>query len=345
MAFIDSGFSMHPDIASRVVTHVDASTTHIVEQTSIAETSPMSWHGQMTSVIAAGDGTSSNGRYRGIAYEAKLVLIKVSTPDFHIKERDIMRGLQWVYDARYRHDIRVVNISVGGDEVSNNPNHMLHRIVRKLYDMGIVVVIAAGNSGKSYLVPPASAPQALAIGGYDDQNSANRANWTLYHHNHGKVYDGSMKPDFLAPSTWIASPILPQSSVEAEMKWLSQMLQVQTDEELKAILQKAYQDLKLSHDEIENLDFKLYQKLQDRIYYHKVIDAHHQHVDGTSVAAPIVAAVIAQMFEANENLTPAQVCNILKSTAKILPAFDASLQGAGLIDAQAAVYAARNAST
>ena len=174
MAFVDSGFSNHPAISGRIRVHADASTGHIIEQSYVGTTGMLSWHGQMTSVIAAGNGYYSDGRYRGLASDAELVLIKVSTPDFRIKERDILRGLQWLYDTRKRFGVRIVNVSVGGDVPTNNPGHPLHRIVNKLTQAGMIVVIAAGNRGRADLVPPASSPEAVIVGGYDDQNTLDR---------------------------------------------------------------------------------------------------------------------------------------------------------------------------
>src|SRR6185369_3877642 len=86
MAFIDAGFYSHPDLEGRIRLHVDASTNRVIEQDAGFESSDLSWHGQMTSVIAAGDGKISNGKYRGIASGAELILVKVSTPKGHIKE-------------------------------------------------------------------------------------------------------------------------------------------------------------------------------------------------------------------------------------------------------------------
>ena len=68
----------------------------------------------------------------------------------------------------------------------------------------------------------------------------------------------------------------------------------------------------------------------------KVIDAKHQYVDGTSVAAAIVSGVVAQMLEANPALTPRQVRAILIATARPLDGV-AAQQGAGMIQAGAAV--------
>jgi serine protease len=60
---------------------------------------------------------------------------------------------------------------------------------------------------------------------------------------------------------------------------------------------------------------------------------------GTSMATPVVSAVVALMMSANKNLTPEQVLTLLQATARAFPAPCAGC-GAGLVDAQAAVAAA-----
>ena len=59
------------------------------------------------------------------------------------------------------------------------------------------------------------------------------------------------------------------------------------------------------------------------------------------IVGGITAAVIAQMIQANPKLTPQQVYNILTATAKPRDDFDSHRQGAGLLDAPAAVLAAK----
>lgn len=67
-------------------------------------------------------------------------------------------------------------------------------------------------------------------------------------------------------------------------------------------------------------------------------------VDGTSVAAPHVAGVIALMFQANPYLDYLQVKSILKDTATPLPGWTENDVGAGVVNATKAVNAALNAS-
>lgn len=337
IAFIDSGFSNHPDLTGRIAIHVDASTHTIVEEPKVMNYTDMSWHGQMTSVIAAGDGRMSNGRFRGIASGAELILIKISTPTFRIKEPDILRGLRWVYEARDYHKIRVVNVSVGGDFHSSDPDNRLHKMVRNLTDVGITVVVAAGNSGRDRLLPPASASEALTIGGYQDHNTHDEDQWTLYNHNHEVVYDATQKPELIAPAEWIVSPLLPDSETEAEIGYLARLLTARNKADVCRIVTHGQEALHLTDAEIEVINKSLYDKLQDRIFHHKVVDADHQYVDGTSVAAPIVTSVIAQMLQANPSLSPHDIRRILMESARPIDRFPDHLQGAGILQAKRAV--------
>jgi len=344
IAFIDSGFFPHADLAGRILVHVDATTQRIREQANGFHASDLSWHGQMTSVIAAGDGRSSAGKYRGIASDAQLVLIKVSNRRSQIKEADILRGLRWLLTNHQRFNVRIVNVSVGGDFESADPQHPLHRAVRKLTQAGVVVVTAAGNRGTKWMVPPASAPDAITVGGIDDHNTLDSAQWMLYHHNYGRSYDGSAKPDLLAPAIWIASPILPNSGVAREARWLAPLLEAEDAASVSRVLRRGYADLAIPRSQALRPNKNLYAVLQARIHAHKLVDANHQHVDGTSVAAPIVSSVIAQMLEANPGLTPQSIRAILTSTAHKLPGVADERQGAGVLNAPGAVKAAANLS-
>ncbi len=340
IAVVDSGFYMHPDLGERVLVHADATTNHVLEHPRVVENSDLSWHGQMTSVIAAGDGAVSGGRYRGIASDSQLVLVKISSPRGLVKERDILRGLRWLIDTYRRFNVRVVNLSVGGDDYSADPDHPLHQTVRRLTEAGIVVVAAAGNNGRDWLVPPASAPEAIVVGGYDDHNTMDRSQWSGYHSNWGSAHDGSRKPDIVAPAAWIASPILPGSLVDREAYWLGPLLESESERALKRLLTRGYSDLGLASEQAQHPDQALYDMLQQRINSHKLIDAKHQHVDGTSVSAAIVSGVAAQMLEANPGLTPERIRAIFVETAHPLAGVPQAQQGAGAIDPARAIQAA-----
>jgi serine protease AprX len=81
--------------------------------------------------------------------------------------------------------------------------------------------------------------------------------------------------------------------------------------------------------------------LRERIEVQKFIAPAYQHVDGTSFASPVVAAVVAQMLEASPSLTPALVKRGLTETARKLPDVPSLLQGAGVVEPRRAVEWAR----
>ncbi len=342
IAFIDSGFYPHPDLGDRVLTHIDASDARITEGRRFARPMWYSWHGQMTSVIACGDGSSSDGFYRGIASRAEMVLVKVSTTSKQIREPDILRGMNWLIAHHRRFNVRIVNISVGGDAPSADPDHPLYRAVRTLIDQGVTVIVAGGNSPSFPLVPPNSAPEAIAIGGYDDENSLDVADWRLYSNSYGHAYEGTPKPDVLAPAAWIPSPILPGTFVEREARWLAPLLDLADGDfdGLRDILKRGWRDLGLTRVEADAPDESVRLKLLEHIREHKIVDSQHQYVGGSSVSAAIATSIVAQMLEANTRLTPLEIKAILIRTAKRLPYAPIEQQGAGVIDASDAVSAA-----
>ena len=103
IAFLDSGFYPHRDLSERIRFYKDIAR----ERASLNADDPTEsrqWHGTQTSVVAAGDGT-----YRGLAYDAQVVLVKVSE-NARITEENIARGIKWVIANRECFNIRVLNI-------------------------------------------------------------------------------------------------------------------------------------------------------------------------------------------------------------------------------------------
>ncbi len=72
----------------------------------------------------------------------------------------------------------------------------------------------------------------------------------------------------------------------------------------------------------------------------KLAPSDYASFDGTSMAAPHVAGVVALIKSANKNLTPAQVRQILATTSRALAPNDTNQYGAGLVQADKAVEAA-----
>src|SRR5947199_6117198 len=116
MAFLDSGFYAHPDLTepkNRIVAYHSIFASDD-DKTSLETNDAASWHGMMTSVVAAGDGGLVDGVYRGIASEANVVLVKIGRTG-RISEAQIQEGLEWVLANAAKYEIKVINISAGGD--------------------------------------------------------------------------------------------------------------------------------------------------------------------------------------------------------------------------------------
>jgi len=168
-------------------------------------------------------------------------------------------------------------------------------------------VVAAGNDGVRRLVPPATAPEALTIGGIDDKNTLDHAARELWRSNYGETAHGAAKPELVAPSLWVVAPVLPGTEVAGEARDL--------------FARRAVGD----------------PSVEPRIRELKLVTPHYQHVEGTSFAAPVVAGVAAAMLEANPGLTPRLVRDVLVATAHRVPGAPPERQGAGALDAGRAV--------
>jgi serine protease AprX len=347
VAFIDSGFYAHDDLTkpeNRIVAYhsiFDAED----DPTSLETTDVASWHGMMTSVVAAGNGHLSDGFYRGIAPDAKVVLVKVGRTG-HIPDEHIGRGLEWVLDNRKKYDIRIVNISAGGDFEQSYLDSPLCGIVERAVREGLIVVCAVGNAGMMPghpVLPPASSPSAISVGGLDDQNSLDRARRGMYRSSYGPTIDGLQKPEIIAPGIWVAAPILPATPTADEAHLCSE-LDAAADSDLRAIIE-SHAGVDRDFDEARELPVPLLRQLITiKLREGNVISQHYKYVDGTSFASPIVASIAACMLEANPSLTPQLVKRILIDTAERVSGIAVERQGWGVVAPRKAVEVALSSS-
>jgi serine protease AprX len=336
ICFIDSGFYPHPDLTAhgnRIKTIIDITKNSRIFKAppskGFGEVSAM-WHGTMTSVVCAGDGFLSNGLYKGIASNAELVLLKVMNDEGQITTQNIVKALQWVLKNFEEYDIRIVNISLGDDVAASYKQSEVDQLAEALVRNGIVVVAAVGNDENGAINPPANSPHVIAVGGIDDENNVNDEA-RLYHSSYGLTIDGLMKPELLANAIWIAAPILPGTKEQREAEILYRLIKTD-DNKLVNTLSKLNFYTKLDETISQSNDVTFIREaIIRRIQTCKYISPHYMHVDGTSFAAPIVCSLIAQMLEANPQLTPVAIREVLFSTAKRLDGFPAERQGFGVI--------------
>ncbi len=340
IAFLDSGFYAHKDLTepvNRIVAYHNIFSTHdtLLE---LQTADVASWHGMMTSVVAAGNGHLSDGFYRSIAPDAKLVLVKIGKTG-RIPESNIETGLRWVLTNKDKYNIRVVNISAGGDFEQTYLGNSLCQLVEETVKAGVTVVCAVGNAGLAPghpVLPPASSPSSIAVGGLDDQNSLDRARRGMYRSSYGPTVDGLQKPEVIAPGIWVAGPILPHTPT-ADAARLYAELDAASNDELSDII-LAHKGVDKDLDEARDLSVPLLRQLISiKLREGHVINEHYKFVDGTSFAAPIVSSIVACMLEANPKLTPQQVKRILIDTAERVAGIEVERQGWGVVAPRKAV--------
>ncbi len=343
MAFLDAGFYAHPDLVTpfdRIREYVDVTRTGS-RRADIDEPKDTGWHGMMTSVVACGNGALSHGLYRGIASEAEVVLVQCGTAK-RVFHNDIRRGFDWILKNRHKHDIRVVNVSVGGDYEASYLDDSVCEGVEAATDAGILVCAAVGNAGnqpRHPVIPPASSPSALSVGGFNDRNRLSRFGVTPYQSSYGPTIDGLQKPELVAPAIWLAAPLLPGTETAQQAGLYSLLLH--TDDSRLAEVLADHQGIDEALDSASRLSPPLIRQLVAAKYHDQnVISESYKHVDGTSFASPIVASIAAQMIEANPALKPLEIKAILTRTARRVDELKHEQQGFGVVDPRAALFTA-----
>ncbi len=166
-------------------------------------------HGTHVSGIIGGDGSESSGKYIGVAPMVNIINVKVSNDDGSAMMKDVVLGLQWVLENKGTYNIRVVNISLNSAVAESYNTSPLDAAVEILWFNGIVVVVSAGNNGSETIYPPANDPFVITVGAMDDKGTAaitddQLASFSAY----GKIENGSVKPDLVAPGKNIIARIV-----------------------------------------------------------------------------------------------------------------------------------------
>lgn len=266
-------------------------------------------HGTHVAGIAAGNGSSStNGYYKGVAPDANLIGIGAGDALFVLWA---LAGLDYVLDVREQFNVQVVNNS-WGTEGAYDPADPINVATKKLYDAGVAVVFAAGNSGpaENTLNPYSAAPWVISVAAGcklgvspDPTNGApqcddGRNSVLAGFSSRGINGDPLVHPDITAPGVNIVS-------TRGAMGVLMTGLDLPSDA----------------------LDCNV--SIQHVQYY--------TCAGGTSMAAPHVAGTIALMEEAAKGqLSPHQAYAAITRTAKPLPGYAQWEVGAGFLDAYAA---------
>ncbi len=197
IAVVDSGIGKTDDLNKRVAQSVNFGRGKHNSKDNYG-------HGTFVATMAAGNGKKSRGAYIGIAPHSKLINLRVSDDQGIIFESDVVAALQWILENKDKHDIRVVNLSLNSSVPMSHHNSPMSAAVEILWFNGVVVVVAAGNTGTAELHPPANDPYVITVGATDDRGTWDIADdFVPAYSAYGTTIDGYSKPDLVAPGTYI----------------------------------------------------------------------------------------------------------------------------------------------
>ncbi len=266
-------------------------------------------HGTHVASITAGSGVASGGLYQGVAPGASLVGLGSGVGLFIIGQ---IAAFDYCLSNQFIYNIRAVNNSWGNSANNLDPDHPINVASRTLHDNHIIVVFANGNDGP-------------------DANSQNRwASWPWTMNVGAATKDGrlagfssrgifghpTIHPDFITPGTGVPDDDDPLTTEPL------------TSDIIAARSRANIVANGLDADEQIPPAFL----------------PNYTQISGTSMAAPHLAGVVANVLEANRFLLPDDVKNVIARTATPLATYDEHEVGAGLANVHAAVDLAMNPS-
>lgn len=179
VAVVDTGVDPeHPDLSGKIVAAKDFTGTRYQDDVG---------HGTHVAGIIAGAGTL----YRGVAPDVQIIAARVLTRWGGYTD-DVLAGISWAVDQ----GAKVINLSLGGP---GSPSDVLSMECNTLMSEGIVVCVAAGNSGPEpgTIDSPGCAELPITVGAVDKDRAL------TFYSSRGPVYDSLTgktitKPDILA---------------------------------------------------------------------------------------------------------------------------------------------------
>lgn len=164
IAIVDTGVDLlHPDLKNKIRSSgrdvfnndFDANDDH--------------GHGTVVAGIAAAE-TNNNEGIAGVAWNSKILPVKVTGKDGIGPEDKVAEGIRWAVD----NGANVINLSMGSEE----PTFLIRDAMKYAYDKNVVVVASAGNNNGPVNYPAAYDDYVLAVAATDYND--NRTSWSSY---------------------------------------------------------------------------------------------------------------------------------------------------------------------
>lgn len=185
VAILDSGLAPHKDISHKRILDFQDFINH--------RTSPYDDFSHGTHVT----GILASSRI-GIAPECNVLPIKILDDNGNGSTDTFIEGIKWILYQQHAYDIRIINISIGGNTVElKKKKNRLNLWVSRLWDAGFVVCCSAGNNGPTpnSIYAPGNCEQVITVGSYDGRPFSSA----------GPIRPHIEKPEISAPGYHILS--------------------------------------------------------------------------------------------------------------------------------------------
>lgn len=299
VAIIDSGVFNHDDLqksgglGSRIV----YSESFIPGDTS---TNDAYGHGTHVAGIVAGNGHDSvNGypvQYVGVAPNANIINLRVLDANGAGTDSQVIAAIQRAIQLKSTYNIRVINLSLGRQVYESYALDPVCQAVEAAWKAGIVVVVAAGNSGRdnSYgtqgyatIQAPGNDPNVITVGATKTNGTPGRLDDTIasYSSKGPTLLDHVVKPDLVAPGNRVVSLASPGSNLVTSLASLN----------------------------IQPITSCILGLLGNNCT--TGASGKYTRLSGTSMATPIVAGAAALMFQKDPTLTPDTIKARMMKTA------------------------------
>jgi serine protease AprX len=265
-------------------------------------------HGTHVAGLMASKGSFSNYQYQGIAPSTQMIHMKVLDKNGNGYTSDVIKAINYVVANRSRLHLKVINLSLGHPVYESVQTDPLVQAVENAIASGIVVVVAAGNFGGDVVTHEVGYGGVTSPGNAPDAITVGAVD----------TFNTNTRNDDVIP--WYSS---------RGPSWI--------DGYQKPDVVAPGSHLVSSASTISTI-YKTYPKGIVPVNGKQFIK-----MSGTSMAAPVVSGIVADMMEANAKkhpgypLTPNAVKAILQYTAIPLAGYDTLTQGAGAVNAAGAI--------
>ena len=267
-------------------------------------------HGTHTAGIIAGQGNA--GTQTGVAPGAKIMAIKILSAEGEGEATHLIQGVEFALE----HGANILSLSLS--DVGAGPCYYYRDVFATCLEAGVAAAIACGNEGQTQYTypvpfnisapgncpPPWLHPDQQIEGGLTSVISVGATDSNDEHCGFSSI----------GPSTWTSGPNVgsyndyPYENGNATQPGLIRP------------------DISAPGENITSLNY--------------LTTNNYIEMDGTSMATPCVAGVLAMLLEANPNLSPAELDSIIELTStRVGNTMKNNRVGAGRIDALAAINA------